>query len=512
MAETTTQFEQQNENLEQRAPQTALVKSETQVEGKKSEANLPAQSREPKRSRNLQKWLIRIAVLLVIGLGIGFFVWRRERPPVVTLTQPKLATITETVASSGRVGGVTETLVGAQATGIVQRLFVKQGDRVTAGQKLAVLKNDVAEAQISQVEQAVETAQAQLAQTSRGPLPSEVEAAREQAQQAQAQTVQQQAAIAQANQSVSQARAQLNQLKAERDLAANDLTRTRTLAENGLIAKAEYEKAQTNLRVAEERVSAQEQAIQLAQSNVRQAQASLNAAQANLRVRQAQQRTIESGARPEDVQVARQRLRESEQALRVARQQAANAVVVAPFDGLVTQINAEPGQTVGAQGVLQLVSSQTEIRLDVDESNLADLQVGQTAIISSSTFPGSSFEGRVTELGAAVNVARGTIQVKIAPINPPDWLQPGQTVNVNVVTARNVQRLLVPQTSLTRVGDRTVVFVVKDGVALEKPVLTRAPTDQGVPVLAGLSAEDRIITEVGQIKAGQAVRVKKGNG
>jgi multidrug efflux pump subunit AcrA (membrane-fusion protein) len=113
------------------------------------------------------------------------------------------------------------------------------------------------------------------------------------------------------------------------------------------------------------------------------------------------------------------------------------------------------------------------------------------------------------ELGAAVDVARGTIQVTVTPTNPPDWLRPGQTVNVNIVTAKNVQRLLVPSTALTRVGDLTVVFVVENGVALEKPVVTRPPTVEGVPVLAGLSADDRIIAEVGGIKAGEAVRIKK---
>jgi HlyD family secretion protein len=158
--------------------------------------------------------------------------------------------------------------------------------------------------------------------------------------------------------------------------------------------------------------------------------------------------------------------------------------------------------------VLTLVSGESEIRLDVDESNLADLKLGQAAIISSSTFADSSFQGTVTEIGAAVNVSRGTIQVTVTPTNPPEWLRPGQTVNVNIVTARSVERLLVPPTALTRVGDRTVVYVIENGLALEKPVVTRPPTQEGVPVIAGLAESDRIIVDVGSIKAGDAVRVK----
>jgi HlyD family secretion protein len=503
--------ESTNTAPERPSPETALVKVEPQngPEAITTDAGREIETTRPRHStsQQLKKWILRLGLLLVLVSIIGFFTWRSSSSAVVTTVQPKLVPIIETVASSGRVSGMTETLVGAQAQGVVDKLYVKEGDRVSAGQTLAVLKNDVAEAQVAQAEQAVQTARAQLAQTARGPLPSEIEAATAQARQAEAQVAQQRAAITQAQKSVVQQQAQLSQLKAEQELAAKQLARTRTLAEQGIVARAELDQAQTNLRVAEERVAAQREAIALAQANVRQARASLQSAQANALAQQARARTVQSGARPEDIQVARRRLREAEQALNVARRQAANSVVTAPFSGLVTEINAELGQAVSTQGVLKLVSGDLEINVDVDESNLADLKLGQTAIISSSTFRGSTFEGTVSELGAAVDVARGTIEVTVRPRDPPDWLRPGQTVNVNIVTAKNVPRLLVPATSLTRSGDQTVVFVVEDGVALEKTVVTRAPTENGVPVLAGLTGDERIVVDAGKITAGERVRV-----
>lgn len=172
-------------------------------------------------------------------------------------------------------------------------------------------------------------------------------------------------------------------------------------------------------------------------------------------------------------------------------------------------INAEVGQPVGAQGVVRLVSATLEIRLDVDESNLADLAVGQEAVISSSMFPGQTFPGRVAEIGAAVDQTRGTITVRVPPQQPPDWLRPGQTVNVNIITHRAVPRLLIPASALSRSGDQAVVYVVENGRALEKVVLTRPPTAQGVPILAGLGAEDRIISDARGITAGARVRVRE---
>lgn len=505
------QREGKHESLERRSPETKLVKvgapPPAAISAEVAEQSF-ARLNRPKTAPAWRVWALRLGVLLTVAAVIAFFVWRNRRLTAVTATTPIPTNITETIASSGRVGGVTETLVGAQVAGTVAQLFVKEGDRVAQDQQLAMLKNDVAEAQVAQSEQAINTARAQLAQTARGPLASELDAASEQVRQAQAQVTQQQAALAQARQSVAQARAQLNQLRAERDLAAKQLARTRSLFASQIIARAELDQAQTNFRVAEERVKAQQQAVALAQANVRAATAGVNAAQANLGAQQARLRTVQTGARPEDVRVAEQRLREAEQALRVARQQAGNAVVIAPFAGIVTAINAELGQTVGAQGVLKLVSGDLEIRLDVDESNLADLTVGQTAVISSSAFANSTFEGKVSEIGAAVDVARGTVQVTVVPTNPPDWLRPGQTVNVNIVTAKSIERLLIPATAVTRAGDRNVVYVIENGRALEKTVVTRPPTPEGVPVLAGLQAAERIIADVSNVKAGDRVRVK----
>ena len=334
----------------------------------------------------------------------------------MSVTRPVPASITESIASSGRVRGVTETLAGAQAAGVVERLFVREGDRVSAGQRLAILKSDVAEARVAQAEAALTTAQATLVQVARGALPSEVEAAAAQVQQARAQLAQQQSSLAQAEQTVVQAEAQLAQHQAERELAARQLERAERLLERGLIARAEHDEAVTRSRVVEQQVAAQRQAVAVAETVVRAFRGGVAAAEANVGVQEARLRTLEVGARPEDVAIARERVREAERALAVARRQAQEAVVVAPFGGVVTAINAEVGQTVGSQGVLQLVSTEMEIRVEVDETNLADLALGQSAVVSSSAFPGSTFAGSVREIAAAVDQTRGTVTVTVAPI------------------------------------------------------------------------------------------------
>lgn len=463
---------------------------------------------EAEKSKESKKWLIRIGFLIAVSIiGLTIY-WYYSRATSVVTVQPIQANITETITSSGRVGGITETNVGSQSQGIVQYLFVEEGAEVYRGQQLAQIKNDVAAAQVVQAQAALNTARTQLQQVSRGSLASDIDAVMEQVRQAQAQVEQQNSAIVQAQKNVLQARSLLAQFEAERDLDKKELDRSSSLVKDGVISRSEYDKAVTTFRVADKKVTAQQQGIALAQSGVKSAQAGLKSAQANVRTQQARLKTIQLGARPEDISVATKRISEAEKTLRVAEEQAANAIVTAPFNGTVTQINTEASQTVGSTGVLTLVSSQLEIRLNVDETNLSSLKVGQKAVISSGTFSDATFDGTVTELGAAVDQTRGTIEIKVIPNQSPEWLRPGQTVDVNIITAENINRLLVPQSALVRSGDDTVVFQITDGQITQKVVETRPITKEGVPVISGLTADEFIISDAIKVKLGDKVQAK----
>ena len=414
-------------------------------------------------SKSRIKWLI-IGCLIAVGLAA---VWFLRRPKLVVVAHPRRVSMTETIASSARVGGVQETAVGAQFTGTIEQLFVKVGDRVQQGQPIATLRNEVTQQQKAQAQSAVETARAKLAQASKPPLRSELD---------------------EASHGITEAKAQVAQINAQLQLATKDYERGKQMFEQGLIPRNEFERLQSN------------------QQSLR---SQLRSARATARVREAKMETLQRSPLPENVQVARAQLVEAEQALQVAKQQSREAKVNAPFSGVVTALNAEQGQTVGSNGVVNLVSDDLEIRVDLDEINLADLELGQTAILSSSAFAGNTFQGKLTDIGAAVDESRGIVTVKITPENPPSWLRPGQTVNVNLVTNEQVERLIVPSTAVVRQGNRTVVMVVEDGHIVEKSVVTRPAMDQGVPIASGLTEVDDIVVYPAGVMAGQSVRIRR---
>ena len=259
----------------------------------------------PARNR---PWGKRLVTLLLLVSIAGASLWFFRRPKLVTLVHPVRIFLTETIASSARVGEVQESAVGAQFSGTVERLFVRIGDTVKTGQPIATLRNDVTQQQKEQARVAVGTARARLAQASRAPLHSEIQEAVHQ---------------------VKEAKGQVAQASADLDLAAKQYDRNQQLYRQGLISKDDFEKAQSNRESLEAR---------------------LRTAKATVKVRQAQLETLQHRPLAEDVQEARAQLAEANQALQVAVQQSKEATITAPFAGVITALNAEEGQTVGSNG------------------------------------------------------------------------------------------------------------------------------------------------------------------
>lgn len=496
-------------------------------------ASAPAAELQAKRRRHALLW--RYSLLVIVLGTVALSVWYALRPISVQVIRPQERAITETVAATGVAGGQKETAVSAPIQGLVAELRVREGDVVVKGQILARVRDEVPQAQLRQAEQALQTARAQLAEAEQGAQPSEQEAARARTRQAKvvveeraAQIARAEAVLRQYEATIRDSRAQVEQTQtavgqtmARQELAQKTWERYRILLQEGAIAPHTVDQAETEYTVARKNVEAAQQALISAQERVEAALAARDAAQKDVEAAntlllaaqeavaalEADSRTLTSLPRPEGVAVARQRVRDAEAAVRVAREQTHVALVRAPFSGTVTEIVAETGAAVGPGGILRLVQTgKPEIRLNVDENNLADLRVGQHALITASAFKEARVEGRVTRLGAHIDEARGTVEVVVVPIPAPAWLRPGQTLNVNIVLSEKAKHLLVPNSAIRKEGDRHVVFVVQKSRAIERAV-TIGESEKGmVPVLEGLSPEDLVIREAENVRQGARVR------
>ncbi len=135
----------------------------------------------------------------------------------------------------------------------------------------------------------------------------------------------------------------------------------------------------------------------------------------------------------------------AEAALEVARVQLAEAEVLCPFDGLVVQRNLEPGEWAAPGTPVVTVEDlgRLWVRLDVEESKLGSVRIGQDADVRVMSEPKRTYRARVTEIGAegdfAVNrdVKRGrpdlrTFLVRVAIDEPAVSLRPGMTAEVSM--------------------------------------------------------------------------------
>ncbi|MFY7953772.1 MAG: efflux RND transporter periplasmic adaptor subunit, partial [Armatimonadaceae bacterium] len=156
--------------------------------------------------------------------------------------------------------------------------------------------------------------------------------------------------------------------------------------------------------------------------------------------------------------------------------------------------------------LVRLVRTSTpEIRIDLDEIHLGKVKTGQEAVVASDAFPAEQFKARIRQVGAQVDTDRGTVEVRLTPVDPPDWLRPGQTLSVNIVVGSGAKMLVVPLTAVQTIGGDSAVYVVQGGKIARKPVKVGAPGADGFPIAEGLTSSDAVVVDPTGRKVGDSV-------
>ena len=237
-------------------------------------------------------------------------------------------------------------------------------------------------------------------------------------------------------------------------------------------------------------------------------------------------------------------------AVEEARDQLSKTVIVAPMSGRVTRLNVEEGETVivgtmNNPGSLVLTVSDLsvmEVVLEVDETDVPEIALGDEATVELDAFPELEFPGLVTEIGnsairppsqSAGSGQTPTIdfEVVVTLINPPAELRPDLSATAEVITDTRDNQLSIPIISLTlreeeedgngtsssgngRAGDKSDpiegVFVIREGRVTFTPVQVGIAGQEYFEVLAGVSLGDSIVSGpyqvIRELEDGEAVR------
>ncbi|HPW22024.1 MAG TPA: efflux RND transporter periplasmic adaptor subunit [Vicinamibacterales bacterium] len=326
---------------------------------------------------------------------------------------------------------------------------------------------------------------------------------------------------------VAQARTQLESAKTQLALARETLKRQQGLWDEQLTTREALDRAENEVQVREREVEAREAAITMEATRVRQTAADLANARYNLGLL-----SIES-----------------------------------PIDGIVTRRSIEIGENVmiGTMNnpgtVLMTIADMSiiEAELEVDETDIPTVALGQPAKVTIDALPDREFTGTVTEIGnspiqaAAAAAARATnFKVVVTIDGEIPEVRPGFTCTADITTATRKSVVSVPIQATTvrelvydekgavvkppETGRKTRraaaaaappdelkpgqtrketegVFAVKDGKAVFKPVKTGIAGEKYLEALSGVAAGEEVIVgpfnSVRDLKDGDPVKVKK---
>src|SRR5687767_3035613 len=281
---------------------------------------------------------------------------------------------------------------------------------------------------------------------------------------------------------------------------------------------------------------------QSAQANLTQARSDLRRAEENFAARiipEAEIQRARTTVATAEAAASSQRVQQARATLEGARDTLAKTMVRSPMDGIVTAKRVEEGEVavIGIQNspgtVLLTISdmSVVETELEVDETSIPNVKLGQEAKIRIDAYPNQTFKGVVTEVGGspilpAAGQASNAIKflVKVQIQNPPQDIKPGLSVSADILTGFREKALVVPIQALV-IRDRELkpeeaaagaprdeegVFLMEDGKAKFQPIKTGLLGELSLEVTDGLKGGETLITgpfkSLRTLKPGDAVK------
>jgi RND family efflux transporter MFP subunit len=190
------------------------------------------------------------------------------------------------------------------------------------------------------------------------------------------------------------------------------------------------------------------------------------------------------------------------------RANASDAVLYAPFDGVVTRRMVDPG-AMAAPGVplLHLQSTgEREVEFSVPDAFLEALRVGSTIAVAMDG--ASSTQAKITNISPAGDAGSHSFLVKAELPSASDW-SVGAVVQVMLPSARSANGLFVPSQSIVHQGGLDAVLVVTPDARAEVRYVTLGREhNEEMEILTGLHAGERVIQHGDLSLAGRKIEVR----
>ncbi len=355
-------------------------------------------------------------------------------------TVPVMQTpVGQTVTVNGTLAAYDQTTVSTKVPGRLQSISVDLGSVVRRGQSIAQLETSDYKLRVQQTEAALAQARSRLGLSPDGTDDK---------------------VTAEQTGTVRQARAVLDEAKLKRERAAK-------LVEQGVIARAEFDAAEAEYKVA---VGHLQDAI-------------------------------------EEIRNRQGLLAQRRSELALARQQLADSNVYSPLDGVVQEKKASVGEYLAAGAPLVTVVRMDPLRLraEVPERESRSIRMGQHVRVSMEGDP-ISYTGSVKRLSPTITQQSRVLVVEADVVNN-GRLRPGSFVRAEIVTDESSMAVTVPPSAIVTFAGIEKVIQVQNGKAIEKPVTTGRRGSDWVEIISGVNVGEAVVVDPGNLQTGQAVAV-----
>ena len=277
---------------------------------------------------------------------------------------------------------ITEVDISFKIAGRMVERYLDEGDTVTLGQKVALLELKDLQLQASERRAELQSAKDSLLELKNGYLPQEI----------------------------SQAAAKVDQNVADLEKQKADFARQQQLLQRNVISQREFDSSRAAFEATEARYLEALEYFTL----------------------------LKNGTRYEKIAQGVARVKQAEDAVALADTILDYAHLNSPLTGWVLSKNVEPGEVVAAGTPVITVGNLEDIwlRAYIDESDLGKINLGQEVIITTDTYPGKQYKGKITFISNEAEFTPKNVQtqkervklvyrIKITTANPNLELKPG---------------------------------------------------------------------------------------
>jgi len=179
-----------------------------------------------------------------------------------------------------------------------------------------------------------------------------------------------------------------------------------------------------------------------------------------------------------------------------------NVRIYAPATGVIIAQNVTASGAAGityagAAGSLTIADlSHVWVICDVYENDLANVHIGQHADIQLNAFPGKTFSGTISDIGAQLDPSLRTAKVRIQVENPDHLLRIGMFATATLLGSHAEQRTVVPATAILQLHDRSYVFEPAGDGSFKRVLVTTGATlpNNLLEITTGIQPGDQVVS------------------